>query len=101
MSDDWMDDFDLVKSLEALRDLKVELALYLEQVATLEKRCKAWIKETGEMPDVEGVELRVSRGYTVVRVDQKAVKEDARTRPELEIYLQEKQVAPGLRIIIE
>ena len=97
----WMDDFDLEESLTKLRDVSVEMAVYLEVVNTLKKRCHAYIKETGEVAQVEGVILKFSKGYTSTRVDQKAVKEDARNDESLQKYVYQKDVAPGLSIIIE
>ncbi len=99
--EDWMDTFDLVKALTTFRDQSIEAAVYLETVSNLEKKCKAYIKATGEVVEVEGVELRFSKGYPVTRVYQKQLKDDARNNKELQRYVYEDEVSPGLRIIVE
>ncbi len=96
-----MDDFDLEESLTDFRDQKIEAAVYLETVSNLEKKCKAYIKATGEVAHVDGVELRFSKGYPVTRVYQKQLKQDAEHDKGLQRYVYEDEVSPGLRIIVE
>lgn len=99
--EDWMDTFDIVKALTAFRDQSIEAAVYLETISNLEKKCKAYIKATGEVVEVEGVILKFSKGYPVVRVRQADIKRDAKNDESLRKYVYDDTVSPGLRIIVE
>lgn len=82
---------DLTVKLATLRDMKAEVAPILAEIKRLEQEIKEEILETGEMPDVYGVKVRVQRGYTRKQWDGKALQEYARHHPEIMAFCTEKQ----------
>jgi hypothetical protein len=51
---------DLTAKVLKYRDLKRKTAFVLEQIHTLEKEIRAEIKDTGELPIVEGVTFKIT-----------------------------------------
>lgn len=58
------DDFDVEEAIEFIRDMKIELAIYyarIEGLQKLEKKCKEYIRATGEIPDVAGAVVKFGK----------------------------------------
>ena len=53
----------LTKDLEKYRDLKAEVQPLLDQLKNLEKSIKQEILSTGEIPEVDGVDVKIRKGY--------------------------------------
>lgn len=58
------DEFDVGEAIEFIMEMKIELAMYyarIEGLQKLEKKCKEYIRETGEVPDVEGAVIKFGK----------------------------------------
>lgn len=58
------DEFDVDEALAFLKEMKMELAMYyamIEGLQKLEKKIKEAIRETGEIPDVEGAIVKFGK----------------------------------------
>ena len=58
------DEFDLEQALTFLRDITEEFSIYLakfEAIKKLQDKCKEYIRDTGESPDVPGVVLKFGK----------------------------------------
>jgi len=92
----------LEEMLEAYRDMKVELAFSLEQLATLEKSIKTHVKDTGETASIDGARITVTNPKKPrVRWDTKALEGFAAAHPELMALRSESMPAPAVRIIVD
>lgn len=72
--------------LAEYRDLKVEMAFFLEVLRTLEKRIKTHVKETGELAEIDGARIVVRPSKPRERWDPKGLTTYAITNPEILQY---------------
>lgn len=59
-----IDDLDINEALAFIKDMKIELAVYyarIEALQKLEKKVKEAIRESGEIPEVEGVIVKFGK----------------------------------------
>ena len=71
------------EKLEKLRDMKAEIAPMIDEIAALEKEVKSDILDTGEVPEVDGVAVKIRNGYTRQAWDGKALMGYAVSNPEI------------------
>lgn len=105
------DEFDINEATEHLRDMKQELAYHIEvgRVLTkLEVRIKNYMKTYGEVPDVKGVEAKITQPK-----DRLVVKNGmvpmlyafmtgmGVTQENMNEYFEVKQPGPSIRLKVE
>lgn len=94
-----------VSELESLlteyRDLKVEMAYYLEVLRTLEKRIKAHVKETGETAEIDGARVIVRPSKPRERWDPQGLTAYAITNPDILQYKTMTTYSPAVIIQVD
>lgn len=88
----------LEMKLEKLRDMKTEMAGPLAAIAELEKQIKAEILETGELPNVSGLDVSIRKGYERVSWDGKGLKGYAVAYPEIWDFAKKSITKPSVVI---
>jgi hypothetical protein len=86
----------LTKDLEKYRDLKAEVQPLLDQLKNLEKSIKQEILSTGEIPEVDGVDVKIRKGYVRSSWDNKMLRGYAVSRPEILDFVKEIEVGPSV-----
>ena len=87
---------EMADKLARLRNMKVEIAPLLDEIEALEKEVKAEILETGELPEVDGVTVKIRNGYTRSSWDNKALRGYAVNNPEIMQFCKESQIGPSV-----
>ena len=85
-------------ALTIYRDMSQELAPMLAELKELESQIKAHVKETGETGDVDGVTVKISKGYERASWDGKALKGYAAAHPEISEFCKVTAVGPSVSI---
>ena len=84
------------------RDMRVELAMSLEQLTSLEKQIKDIVRNTGEVAEIDGARITVTKPKAPrVKWDTKALEGFAAAHPELLALRSEYWVNPSVRIIVD
>ena len=86
------------EKLEKLRDMKAEIAPMIDEIAALEKEVKSDILDTGEVPEVDGVAVKIRNGYTRQAWDGKALMGYAVSNPEIMQFCKESNVGPSVAL---
>ena len=89
---------DNVDKLIKIQNLKAKAAPLLEKIKQLESEIKADVLDTGEIPDVAGVTVKISSGYTRTSWDNKGLQGYAVAYPEVLQFRKETQIAPTVAI---
>lgn len=88
----------VAEKLERLRDMKAEIMPMLNEIAQLEKEVKSDILDTGEIPEVDGVMVKIRNGYSRQSWDGKALQGYAAAHPEIMQFCSETNVAPSVAL---
>jgi len=97
-----MNEQTLEQLLATYRDMKVEMAFPLEQLATLEKQIREHVKDTGETAEIEGARITVIAPKSPrVSWNIKALDGLLVTNPALAKLRTEKWASPAVRIIVD
>lgn len=89
---------EVTQKLERLRDMKAEIAPMLNEIAQLEKEVKSDILDTGEIPEVDCVTVKIRNGYSRQSWDSKALQGYAAAHPEIMQFCSESSVAPSVAL---
>ena len=89
---------ELADKLERIRDMKAEIAPMLDEIERLEKQVKYEILETGELPQVDGVTVKIRNGYVRSSWDDKGLRGYAVLRPEIMQFLKETTTNPTVAL---
>ena len=92
----------LEEKVAIFRDMSIELAVPLEQLKKLEKDIRAEIKETGELPTVEGVTMKVvSPKKPRTKWDSAKLEGYAVANPDVLEFRTQSWASPSLYITVE
>ena len=88
----------LQEKLERLRDMKIEIAGPLAAIKELESQVKSEILDTGELPNVSGLDVSIRKGYERTSWDAKGLKGFAKAVPEILDFAKVSTVKPSVVI---
>ena len=93
-----VEEITLEYKLAKLRDMKTEIAGHLAAIERLEKECKEEILETGELPNVPGLDVSIRKGYERVTWDGKGLQGYAVAYPEILDFAKKSVTKPSVVI---
>lgn len=93
-----IEEITLEMKLEKLRDMKTEMAGPLAAIKELEKQIKGEILETGELPNVSGLDVSIRKGYERVSWDSKGLQGFAKAVPEIMDFAKKSVTKPSVVI---
>ena len=94
------EEFNVYLALEQYRDLQMELSQFNNRIKLLKKQITEHVRETGEVIEIDGARIIVSKGYTRTVVNTKPFLAWCEKHPHSEAgkFAIEKDYAPGIRI---
>jgi hypothetical protein len=103
------DEFDVNEAIQFVVDIRAEMALFIENIRMLDKlenRIKKHIKDTGEMPDVDGAKIKVIHKKEQLRIKRGKLPELYKYLTSLDIenlddYFHEVKPPPSISLQVE
>lgn len=92
----------LEEMLKKYAEMKTELAFPLEQLSNLEKQIREYVKETGEVAEIDGARIKViAPKKPRVVWDTKALEGAMAMYPKLAALRSERWASPSVRIEVD
>jgi hypothetical protein len=94
-------DVSIEEKIQTYLNLKLELQPLINGLQEMENDIKASILETGEIPEVPGIKIKIRKAYTRSSWDNKGLRGYAVAHPEVMGFVKETSIKPGVSIKVE